>query len=553
MFYYPTSYNGDQLKWEQYDAQPITASNLSARIELLNRLNSSQFSDAHELSQVKNLATKIKADCERFKNDQKIQNFFRVLFKTHANIHQEITQAISMADKITQKEIIPQEKLIQQAKELARQDPEKLSQTIHLYVIKDEKARLEIALISNEVKLYRSRGSYHVIKNIKNFGFCEANRIHLAKLYADINPGDLVREIENFDILNPNALLEIAKEIEKSRFEKQSFYNNIAKFKIQDEHVLIEFLKRGAESDPYSCINHVLPNIGLKNQKALVEIAKIAMDNHANCVAEGIKGLKIIDEKDRIELAKIAVSKSYYNILKLDDFEITDKKALLDIAKGHIRSSFFLKIYDEVCRLLNVQKFNTTERLEIFLEMVKESPKDALRLLHHFGLNIKQFPLLPFLKIDSQEAFKELKQHCPNDFKEVVETISKFDPVNDQKKLQQSVEWLIMTLSRLSVIPQREFNPDLISSLFNYRDPIMRYELTLLAAPLFEDAKKMDRYKAFITHEHMRLPALFLSKDPSYDPLRTVLKEARYLREGPMLKMLMDTIPPLQNSRLKPE
>jgi hypothetical protein len=104
-------------------------------------------------------------------------------------------------------------------------------------------------------------------------------------------------------------------------------------YRIANERALIEIAKIAAAQNGAATSKYI-QNYGIKDERALIEIAKIAAANDGLGTSEHIKNYGIKDERALIEIAKIAAAQSGYGTSKyIQNYGITDQQALVEIAK----------------------------------------------------------------------------------------------------------------------------------------------------------------------------------------------------------------------------
>jgi hypothetical protein len=177
--------------------------------------------------------------------------------------------------------------------------------------------------------------------------------VEIAKIAAANDPG-MSEYIKNFGIKDPKELIEIAKIAAST--ERNNVSQHIHKYGIRSQAARIEVAMIDAEN---GSIGHFIRNYKITNQKALVQIAKIAAAQES-CLAHHIKEYGIDDEASRIEVAMISAAKNGEETSRyIARFDITDQQALIQIAKaaaaqdGRGTSCFIKKygIHEEASRI----------------------------------------------------------------------------------------------------------------------------------------------------------------------------------------------------------
>ena len=107
---------------------------------------------------------------------------------------------------------------------------------------------------------------------------------------------------------------------------------DIKKYEITDQKALAEIAMIAVTKNGWA-VSEYIKNYGIEDQKILVEIAKIAVANDSQ-VSDRIGTFGIVEEKDRIAIAMIAAAHyGWYTTVHIKNYKITDQKALVEIAK----------------------------------------------------------------------------------------------------------------------------------------------------------------------------------------------------------------------------
>lgn len=152
----------------------------------------------------------------------------------------------------------------------------------------------------------------------------------------------------------------------------EKFSENIASFHIADQSVRVEFAKEMAthhwgEDGDESHLDEYIQNYGITDQEALVEIANLYA-GHSGNISRGFKNFGILNESDRIKIAKTAAWFSGQNLVAeyFENYEIKNPRAIREILDILLANSS-----SEVPRYL--RKFlvtSETERFQIFRSLV---------------------------------------------------------------------------------------------------------------------------------------------------------------------------------------
>ncbi len=160
-----------------------------------------------------------------------------------------------------------------------------------------------------------------------------AARIKIAKIAAETHPAHISMGIEYFEIEDPLVLAEIATKAVRGGNLSQ----NIRKYRIKDQAVLIKLAKMVAESNAWNFSRHV-GCFGIEDPSALAELALIILPS-ANGMSEYIRNFGIKDQAILIRLAKMAAESNERDLSQhIGAYGIEDQSALVEIATIAVRA-----------------------------------------------------------------------------------------------------------------------------------------------------------------------------------------------------------------------
>ncbi len=227
-------------------------------------------------------------------------------------------------------EIRDERTLIEIAKSVAKEKGVRLSEYISYFNIKDQRALVEIAKIATE------NDGANIARYIKNYGIeKEKDLIEIAKLACQLDPENISYEIQKFGIKDQEALAEIAKFAAQKYGVKVICY--IENYAIKNKTALIEIAKIAAQEDGQK-VSHYIGDYIKENQlgecqQDLIEIAKLAACQNS-ATSEYIRNYGIRDEKALIEIAQIvAQADDDFISQNIQNYKIQDQKVLIEIAK----------------------------------------------------------------------------------------------------------------------------------------------------------------------------------------------------------------------------
>lgn len=213
---------------------------------------------------------------------------------------------------------------------------------------KEKKSDFDCKIFTLGLEKLATRKNYRPPDNW-NFRFLSeyANTTEVAAIYAKALPLLLGQILEQY---RPNFVENFSNAREKYGLVDQISFKAcvtysiaekrmngviaaIQSYNIIDEATLIETAKLAAQKELY--FFHYIKNFRIKNQKALIEIAKINLKNNINNLSDIITKYGIKDQADLIDFAKFAVQQDTgrYASAQIKEYDIKNQADLIDIAK----------------------------------------------------------------------------------------------------------------------------------------------------------------------------------------------------------------------------
>ena len=159
----------------------------------------------------------------------------------------------------------------------------------------------------------------------------QTETIEAAKELAARDPAELGRVISDLGITDQAALVDIAKIAARTSCQATSHY--IKNFGITDEAQLVEIAKVAAAQNGES-LSISIKNYGITDQSALVEVAKCAAAQSGEGTSVFIKNYGITDQAALAQIAMIAAARNGEGTSKnIGNYGITDQAALAQIAE----------------------------------------------------------------------------------------------------------------------------------------------------------------------------------------------------------------------------
>ncbi len=286
-------------------------------------------------------------------------------------------------------------------------------------IIESNELRYKLAIALVEVN------STAVCATIKSFNLTEKERFEIAKLCTAQANSCLEDFIHDFNIIDQNELIEIAKlraqhcclfmlNLEKFGITDQNGLTEIAKVCAQKDlnGLLINFKKFGITEEDKRieiallCANQYayatayrLDDFDIKDQTTRIKIAYLCAQHDAGFLPFNIKRFGITDQSERIGLVKYCAQREARKIaLSIEEFDITDQIALIEIAK------YCAQQKDSMLELY-IQGFGINDqnaRIEIMKLCAQRDIKSTIRNMHNFEIKdanfIREFLAVAFIR-----------------------------------------------------------------------------------------------------------------------------------------------------------
>ncbi len=391
--------------------------------------------------------------------------------------------------------------------------------------------------------------------------------IEAAKYAAAIN-GDATSEIfESYRIEDQKARIEIAKIAISQDACASIWFEN---YGIEDEKARIEIAKIAAVQNGRATSGFI-ERFKIRDQAALIEIAKIAAAQNGEYTSYFILNYRIRSQAALIEIAKIAVAQSGIASELIEIYTITNETSLIEIAK-------VAAAHNGILLSKNIKKYYIQDQvalLNIFLIALVSSQGKASEHLSNYKFSedmcLNSESMHIYLKPELLNSFDLLSQKDV-DFSKVSESLSSFSTSQEWPSLEEIFSktlqkdpfiqkqvffWLTIFLGysshkkisseQLKLILEGGF----LTSVLNYADPKMRFQLTNLLVELMhnEVAKKHALSLLIIKHPpHTKIPILIISSlyaqgiDLNVCDLQLKTASKSMLRDGKNLRIYVNSI-----------
>lgn len=367
-----------------------------------------------------------------------------------------------------------------------------------------------------------------LLQNFLNLGIIgEESRITLAKLFLKTYPTIGISEyIIIFDISDKKQLFEIAKidaqfnlgfssqvsnynfiESEllvlakiAAHYHPEPLSKNIKNFKIKDEKDLIEVVRIAASTYKGFSDFRVF---GIKDKKIAMEIVKIMALNKNELNQSLIESFDIETEQEIIEIVKIAAKTNGIFIAnEFKNFKIVNTSAKFEIAKLLVQKYGFELGY-------SIKNFDIKDEMQlsiIFLEAYKVTPDldKYYECASQFKASPKILLILELVKGNNLESIRkfldsELTDHFSPEIFIELKKLQTSKISDDKQKFNNSVAWLLHTAGLMIVNPPKRNDPKLLEKILKYPDPAMRYVLSQKVINMLENLEKLTIYQNYIS------------------------------------------------------
>ena len=253
--------------------------------------------------------------------------------------------------------------------------------------------------IIDKAKKDVSDGGEKTSKNIDSYYIRNrAELVEIAKWAAQKQGSKISQYIRNYGIDNQNFLVKVAGLAALSF----GWETEEATDFVKNQKALIEIAKLAAQTDPYGTSQHI-KNYGIINQEALIEIAKLAAQQSGWGIARYIQNYGIKDQAVLIEIAKLCAQQNGGETSEfIKNFGIKDKTALIEIAKLTAGS---INISSERRISAFIQNYGIKDQavlIEIAKRAAQKNGMDTSEFIKNYGIN-DQKALIEIAKIAAKQ------------------------------------------------------------------------------------------------------------------------------------------------------
>lgn len=344
---------------------------------------------------------------------------------------------------------------------------------------------------------------------------------------------------------SPQLRVKLIKIIAKSTTTTNSKWvtDNIAALGVENEKDRSALAKIAAQSfAPTMSIVTLKTRMNLpikyniRDQSAVVDIVKIIIKNNPGCTFY-LDRLKNIDQKHLTEIIKYSIHCNPYNILTLPKKIIVDKHCMADIFLTRVNEATY-----------PAQVFSW---IEFPLEL--QTLKKVFQLI--MGPNENHIHKKPYT-IPSHEVIETLQTFAKEYFPDL--NLNFVYKIVGNKALSQleikillsNLAWTLELMSKKVTPEQADWimKQNLLEYTLVYRDPIMRYHLSLTIIQVALSQECRNNYEELIRRpvKHVQLANLFLSqmKNQGVNITETAKEIARQhsFREATNKKLLIETL-----------
>ena len=242
---------------------------------------------------------------------------------------------------------------------------------LKIFEIENDDKRLEIAIIYLNICEYKSQ----FFSEFKEFGIKKQGDIYnIAKIVARSYPYATGRHLEELGIKDENIFCEIVN-------ESLSCHLQMKGFKALKTANIIKTYEEIARFDGEACAIWI-KYFRLRDQKALIHIARLALENHVYWVSYYFDRFGIEDEDERIELFKFATSLHIGVYECIASFRIQTEEKRIALAKWLIQQGCSIS-----SKIQEFQISNEMVKMEIALHEAAIHPKDLCESIKNFQLS----------------------------------------------------------------------------------------------------------------------------------------------------------------------
>lgn len=205
----------------------------------------------------------------------------------------------------------------------------------------------------------------------------------------------------------------------------------------------------------------------------------------------------------------------------------------------------------------NIRDLKIDERYDIMLEKFKSDPTTVVSIFSSLYDNYPIFQIPPKIEFSTnlppeinnvQTLLHQLKI---TEFDAIIDQLKALDINEDSKQIKEGLAWIFYTAARLPA-NYNQNNATIWGTIFKYRQPKMRYNLTDQALLLINQPENLKNYNAVAKTEHLKLPALFLSHHEAFkNILQKIHKEKRAeFKDATLTHLFISTLHLLSQSTL---
>ena len=252
--------------------------------------------------------------------------------------------------------------------------------------IDEQRELIEIA------KLAAQQNGEMTSRYIQNYGINDQYSLTYILKEAALQNDDTFKYIQNYGIKNQETLIQFAMSSSVSTISGYIHY-----FGIKDERALIDIAKLSIQESVGWTSRHI-KNYGIKNQQALDEIALLGAERHPGTISEYIQNYGIKNEELLIKIAKLAAKHSGDLTSRyIQNYGIKDQKILIEIAviaavqNGSLTSSY-------------IQNYGIKDP-KVLIEIAKHAARsdgNTSRFIKKYGIK-DQKTLVEIAKLAAQE------------------------------------------------------------------------------------------------------------------------------------------------------
>ena len=212
----------------------------------------------------------------------------------------------------------------------------------------------------------------------------ESARFAKAKLDIQDHPREVINSLSSYN-LTPQHIIELAKLIVQNPFGRFIINFRIGSLGITDQAALVEIAKLAVQQDKVRTLEHIA-NYGITSQTALIEIVRLALVDltpaDVGSAYRGILKASITDQTVLLEMAKLLTSKSTSGISIMGNLGITDPMALIELVKLNLQKCVPLTLL----KFANYRISDPTTLVELAKFAAQIDGKSTSSLIKNFGI-----------------------------------------------------------------------------------------------------------------------------------------------------------------------